>query len=196
MALGIPISTYSAHERAESPGGRDYGPEEAQQYARRFGVTPEWLLTGHRQTADDSADASSTDVSERPKRSTTTKLRIYGYVGTGAQSYFYGVAPEYLDQIQAPRFATESTVALEIRGKSMGSQFDHWFLLYDNVRRRPTADLIGEVCVVALEDGRVLVKQLQRGRIEGRFDLISQVGPTIHNVGIVWAANVTGMIQP
>ena len=40
-------------ERAESPGGRDYGPEEATRYARRFGVTPEWLLTGLRQAQTD-----------------------------------------------------------------------------------------------------------------------------------------------
>ena len=45
-AMGIPVSTYGAHERAQSPGGRDYGPEDAKKYARRFGVTPEWLLTG------------------------------------------------------------------------------------------------------------------------------------------------------
>ncbi len=45
-ALGVPAATYGAHERAESPGGRDYGPKEAQQYGRRFGVSPEWLLTG------------------------------------------------------------------------------------------------------------------------------------------------------
>ena len=44
--MGIPVSTYGAHERAQSPGGRDYGPEDAKKYARRFGVTPEWLLTG------------------------------------------------------------------------------------------------------------------------------------------------------
>ena len=46
QALGIPISTYGAHERAEAEGGRDYGPDEAKRYAKRFGVTPEWLLTG------------------------------------------------------------------------------------------------------------------------------------------------------
>lgn len=46
-ALNVPVSTYGAHERAESPGGRDYGPDEAKRYARRFGVTTEWLLTGH-----------------------------------------------------------------------------------------------------------------------------------------------------
>src|SRR2546430_11841325 len=31
-AMGIPVSTYGAHERAESPGGRDYGPDEAKKY--------------------------------------------------------------------------------------------------------------------------------------------------------------------
>jgi transcriptional regulator with XRE-family HTH domain len=45
-AMGIPAATYGSHERAESSGGRDYGPEEAQRYARRFGVTAEWLLVG------------------------------------------------------------------------------------------------------------------------------------------------------
>src|SRR5262245_674156 len=45
-AMNVPVSTYGAHERAQSPGGRDYGPEDAKRYARRFGVTPEWLLTG------------------------------------------------------------------------------------------------------------------------------------------------------
>jgi hypothetical protein len=35
-ALGIAISTYGAHERAEAPGGRDYGPNEAQRYGRFF----------------------------------------------------------------------------------------------------------------------------------------------------------------
>ena len=45
-AMRTPVSTYGAHERAQTPGGRDYGPEDAIKYARRFGVTPEWLLTG------------------------------------------------------------------------------------------------------------------------------------------------------
>ena len=47
-ALGIAVSTYGAHERAEAPGGRDYGPDEAKRYGRRFRVTPEWLLTGRK----------------------------------------------------------------------------------------------------------------------------------------------------
>jgi hypothetical protein len=190
MALGIPISTYGAHERAESPGGRDYGTDEARQYARWFGVMPEWLLTGHRRTADESAD-----VSARPKESTPTKSRIHGYVGVDGQVYFYAVTPEDLDEIAVARPVTASTVALEIRGTSMGSYFDRWFILYDDSRQAAARDLVGELCVVALTDGRVLVKRLQQGAAEGRFDLISRAGPTIRNAEIVWAANVKGMIQ-
>lgn len=54
MALDIPPATYNAHERAEAAGGRDYGPDEAAKYARRFGVDDVWLLTGkgHRPSAD------------------------------------------------------------------------------------------------------------------------------------------------
>lgn len=58
-ALGLPPATYGAHERAESPGGRDFGPDEAKRYGRRFRVTPEWLLTG---------STGSTPESSEPQR--------------------------------------------------------------------------------------------------------------------------------
>lgn len=45
-ALSVPVSTYNSHERAGEIGARQYGPEEAKVYARRFGVTASWLLTG------------------------------------------------------------------------------------------------------------------------------------------------------
>src|SRR5271166_5042515 len=70
LAFAIPVATYSAHERAQAPGGRDYGPEDAQRYARRFGVTAEWLLTGYRQNPDDKIDSSG-----HSKQSSPTRLR-------------------------------------------------------------------------------------------------------------------------
>lgn len=45
-ALGRALATYSGHERAQHPGGRDYDPEEARDYARYFGTTVNWLMTG------------------------------------------------------------------------------------------------------------------------------------------------------
>ncbi len=188
IALAIPISTYGAHERAESPGGRDYGPDEARRYARHFGVTPEWLLTGHREPADESAN-----VPEALK-SFATKLRIIGYVGTDAQAHLYAVVPQDLEEIAVPILATESTVALEIRGNSIGSYFNHWLILYDDLRQPVTSDLIGQLCIVALKDGRVVVKQLQQGGTQGQFDLISEAGSAIRDAGIAWAAKVEAML--
>ena len=72
-AMGIPVSTYGAHERAQSPGGRDYGPEDAKKYARRFGVTPEWLLTGR--------EPFPTGADEAPP---APKVPVVGYVGAGS----------------------------------------------------------------------------------------------------------------
>lgn len=45
-SLNVSRSTYNAHERAEEPGGRDYGPEDADRYGRKFSVPDAWLLTG------------------------------------------------------------------------------------------------------------------------------------------------------
>jgi hypothetical protein len=36
-----------------------------------------------------------------------------------------------------------------------------------------TPDHIGELCVVGLKDGRILVRQVQRGSAEGLFNLLS-----------------------
>src|SRR5215510_6893295 len=74
-AMGIAVSTYGAHERAETPGGRDYGPDEARKYARRFGVTPEWLLTGREPMRPG-------DPNEPP----APKIRVLGYVGAGSET--------------------------------------------------------------------------------------------------------------
>jgi len=182
-AMGMAVSTYGAHERAEQPGGRDYGPNEAKKYARRFGVTPEWLLTG-REPFPIGADEP------------TPKARVVGYVGAGAEAHIYDIAQGDLDEVEAPIAANESTVAVEIRGNSLGSFFNRWLVFYDDVRRPVTADLIGELCVVGLQDGRILIKLLQRGKTEGLHNLLSQTEPPIRDVAIEWAAKVLSMTRP
>ena len=51
-ALGVAVSTYSAHEN----GQNEYGPREAAVYARKFKVTPEWLLLGRNMVAPSMID--------------------------------------------------------------------------------------------------------------------------------------------
>jgi hypothetical protein len=181
-AMGMAVSTYGAHERAEQPGGRDYGPDEAKKYARRFGVTPEWLLTGR----------EPFPLLDEP----APKVRVVGYVGAGAEAHIYDVAQGDLDEVEAPMSANADSVAVEIRGNSLGAFFNRWIVFYDNVHRPVTPDLYGELCVVGLADGRVLIKLLQRGKAEGLYNLLSQTEPPIRDVAVEWAAKVLSMSRP
>jgi phage repressor protein C with HTH and peptisase S24 domain len=187
-ALGIAVSTYGAHERAEAPGGRDYGPDEAKRYARRFRVTPEWLLTGRKVGPTDGTPGPE------PEEPPAPKVPVAGYVGAGAETHFYAVAQGGLDEIDAPEGSTPDTVAVEIRGDSLGTFFDRWLVFYDDVRREVTPDLLGKLCVVGLDDGRVLIKKLQRSRSQGLFNLVSQTEAPIVDVAIEWAAKVKSLM--
>jgi hypothetical protein len=188
-ALGIAISTYGAHERAEAAGGRDYGPDEAKFYARRFGVSPEWLLTGRGQGPRDEFPGipALLEAEEEPK------LPVIGYVGAGSQAHLYAVAQDDLDLVDQPHGAPDTAVAVEIRGDSLGPFFNRWLVFYDSVRRPVTPDLIGELCVVGLSDGSILLKQLQRGRSEGLYNLMSAGEPPILDANVEWAARVTSL---
>jgi Helix-turn-helix domain len=188
-ALRMPYSSYSAHERAESIDGRDYGPDEATRYARLFDVSPEWLLTGRRYTSHEQL-LDETAVSNRPK------VPIIGYVGAGAEMHYYAVAQGHLDEIEPSRQFESSTVAVEIRGDSLGTTFNRWLVLYDQVRRPATDDLIGELCVVGVSDGRVVVKQILRAKTKGLFTLVSHASAPMNNVAVDWAAKVKCILRP
>jgi phage repressor protein C with HTH and peptisase S24 domain len=188
-ALGIAISTYGAHERAEAEGGRDYGPDEAKFYARRFGVSPEWLLTGRGQGPRDEFPGIPALLEEEE----APKLPVIGYVGAGAEAHLYAVAQDNLDEVDQPYGSPDTEVVVEIRGDSLGPFFNRWLVFYDSVRRPATPDLFGELCVVGLSDGRILLKQLQRGSSEGLYNLSSPAEPPILDAKVEWAARVTSM---
>jgi hypothetical protein len=63
------------------------------------------------------------------------------------------------------------------------------------VQRPASDDMIGELCVVGLKDGRVLLKQVQAGRTKGSYNLMSATEKPIENVAIEWAARVNSMAR-
>jgi transcriptional regulator with XRE-family HTH domain len=128
-------------------------------------------------------------VRRRPK---TT--RLVGYVGAGAAAHFYASADEGLGEVNAPPDADETLVAAEIRGASLGPLFDGWLIYYDDVRTPVTSDLIGELCIVGLSDGRVLVKKLRRSKTEGFYHLESNIEETLFDQEVIWAARVKQMM--
>jgi phage repressor protein C with HTH and peptisase S24 domain len=114
---------------------------------------------------------------------------VVGYVGAGGTAHFFDVNPDELDRIEAPYGATPRTVAVEIRGNSLGSTFNRWLAFYDDLRSPVTEDLIGELCVVRLVDGRTYIKRLQRGKGK-KFNLISERDDPMENQEVEWAAKV------
>lgn len=131
---------------------------------------------------------------EPPGGTARAEVPIVGYVGAGAEAHFYAEAQGPIDYVESPDGATESTVAVIVRGTSLGELFDSWLVFYDDVRSPVTNDLIGKLCVVGLTDGRVLVKKLQRSKSPGLYHLISNTEGAITDVGLDWAAMVTNMV--
>jgi transcriptional regulator with XRE-family HTH domain len=125
-----------------------------------------------------------------PEQDPDRVVRVAGYVGAGAEAHYYAVAQGDLDEVAPPNRVTERTVAVEVRGDSLGALFDRGLVFYDDVRSPVTPDLIGKLCVVGLPDDRVLVKKIRRGK-NGLYDLVSNSdADTLRGVAIDWAAAV------
>lgn len=128
--------------------------------------------------------------------SRTQPIRVVGVAGAGPDGAIaFGGAEENLGEAPVPPGATADTVAVEVRGNSMrGVAEDGWLVYFDERRDPPTEDLLGEICIVGLLDGRVLIKRLLRGRKRKHFDLESAAAPTLQDVKIEWAARVTAIV--
>lgn len=134
-------------------------------------------------------DSSETHVRDR------RTVPVVGYVGAGSAAHFYGTGDGELDRVEAPDYATDATVAAEIRGESLGPLLERWLVFWDEVRTPVTPDLLGELCVVGLPDDRILVKQLRATSTPNHFHLISNNEAPMFDVEVLWAAKVKGM-QP
>jgi transcriptional regulator with XRE-family HTH domain len=117
---------------------------------------------------------------------------VIGYVGAGGLTYRYAVGRTDLDNVES-REASPETVAVEVRGDSLGRSFDRWLVFYDEVANPVTDDLIGKLCVVGLSDDRVLIKTIRRGSRPGLFNLESNTEPPIKDIPLEWAARVKAM---
>lgn len=166
QAMGVSRGGYIKLERGE----RRLTTETIKRAASAFGVSQSTII-------------SAEDVT----------VPVVGYVGAGSAAHFFP-EQQHLGEVPAPEGSTEQTVAVEIRGDSLGPLFDRWLVFYDDVRRPVTNDLIGKLCVVGLEDGRILIKKLQRSKTRGLFHLISQTEDPILDVPIEWAARVKNMV--
>ena len=158
------------------------------------------LERGERRLSDKgserAADAYGVDSGDvvRGRRAT---VPIAGYVSAGSEMQLFGEGQGQHGEVPAPEGVSSRTIAVEIRGESLGPFFNGWFVFFDDVRSPVTDDLVGKLCVVGLEDGRVLVKRLIRSRsAPSLFHLYGQFGDPLLDVQVTWAAQVKTVMPP
>ena len=120
-------------------------------------------------------------------------VQIVGLVSAGSDMVSFADGQGPFGEIEAPANATPSTVAVEIRGDSLGPTFNGWILFYNDRREPVSSDLLGKFCVVGLADGRVVAKNITAGQLPGHYNLIANVGPPIYDAEVEWAARVINM---
>lgn len=118
---------------------------------------------------------------------------LVGFVSAGSRAHFFADGQGPFDEVPAPEGSNDRTVAVEIRGDSLGSFFNEWLVYYDDVRAPVTPDLIGRLCVVGVADGRVLIKKIKSSQTPGLYHLLSQTEEPILDVEVLWAARVRSM---
>ena len=173
-ALGIKEPTYMGHEN----GSRGF-KSSAETYARKFKVNLEWLLTGR----------------GNPRKGQPATTRAVGYVGAGAEILpFDSHSLGSLEEVDIPPGVPSDAALVIVRGDSMYPRYFENELLFYVRRGDDPREHVGKECVVALEDGRMLVKILRRGA-KGLFNLESWNAPLIEAVTLQWAAPVLARVN-
>jgi phage repressor protein C with HTH and peptisase S24 domain len=181
-AFGWKSAGYIHHEN----GTRGVKPDLARRYAKAFKKPVEWLLYG---------ESPKRWTQEDPPRA----VPLVGYVAAGSRAHFFDDLRDSGEPIPAPPGASEDTVAVEIRGDSLGPAFERAIVFYDDVKRPVTDDLLGRLCVVGLIDGRIMVKTLAKSKSRrGLFHLTSNnaAEPPIFDAEVEWAARVLDIRLP
>lgn len=175
-ALGVAYPTYAGHEN----GSRD--PKgNIELYARRYGVSTDWLLTA-RGAGPKAADGS------RPL-SPPGKVRLAGRVGAGQVITPFDDEP--FEWVEEPADAAPGTVAVEVVGDSGFPAFDEGSLLYYS-KLLPPSEMVNKKAVLRTAVGDMYVKILRKGSSDDLWTLqsINSLYPDLVDQVVEWAAPI------
>lgn len=119
-------------------------------------------------------------------------VKVKFYVGAGEEVFALDDA-DGIDEAEGP-VGTEAAI---IRGQSMYPVYkDRDIIFFDEVPVQDLNELLGEDCIVELNDGRRFLKQVRRGTRPGLFSLASYNAPEIEDVIIRNGAIVRWVYKP
>jgi transcriptional regulator with XRE-family HTH domain len=168
------ITSYQQAENGTRPPTRD----KITEYARNFRVSVSWLLTGNGTPEE-------------------IEIRTVPFLGYIDQTSGFLMRSDLTSkaEVPAPPGATEFTVAIRARGG--GKVVSDGALLYFENRGLPaTNDLVGKLCVIAIDYNRVVVRRVEIGKKPGTFSLFTFVDPLVEDVTPLWAAEIVWIRQP
>jgi transcriptional regulator with XRE-family HTH domain len=196
--LGISTSTYSSYEAAEqgASNSRNFSYEKAEEIARKLGApsAAHWMYTGKgarpKVNSDDARAEPSPDTSKPQPRATAPVPRatvpVVGFFGapTGEGS-LYGFDTE---EIARPCFATDATVAIEIKGKSLA---EGMFAFFNREASALGPSHIGHLCVLGMDHNRILLRRIaDDGKKQTMILPYNDVDAKIDKRKVKWAASV------
>lgn len=182
--------------RKQFRGGKQTGvrSEKVEALAQGLETSVQWLLheQGPESVLEHLQSSDLTVLHFAGHGSDDLGVPLVGFVRAGAEAVYLPLNENVLDRVEAPAGATAETRALEVRGDSLGELFDRWIVYFNDEHRPISPDLVNKLCIVQLEDGRLLVKKIRRDR-QGDYELLSNTEPPIKGAKIVWAAKVISM---
>lgn len=153
--------------------------DEVRKYARAFGVSFIWLLTGEGE----------------PK--STHQVVVMGRIGAGA-----AILPEIeqvpvsgLYEVRTPFLVGRRTIAFEVIGDSMWPRYDPGDIVICGREGGDPAEIVGWEAAVRTADGHRYLKRIVRGAAPDSFDLESHNAPTIRGVQLEWVARVDAVVR-
>jgi phage repressor protein C with HTH and peptisase S24 domain len=179
-ALGVKAPTYMGHEN----GSRGFA-SSVDQYARRFGTTPEWLLWGR-----------GSPPKGAPK--VFAGYPLVGKVGAGglgvyADDFETEEHPTLIEPL--PGMTVEKgIIVLETDGDSMAPMVLDGDLAFFGPIREDVESLLNKRVMARLNDGRRFFKILKRGSRPGVWTLrsLNPATPDIEDVEVTWVLPYRG----
>lgn len=129
-----------------------------------------------------------------PNNETHVMVPLLGQVHAGTHVTIQDTAQGPFDEVIGPPNATGTTVAAEINGDCFGKTFNGWNIFWNDPPSPPGAEHMNALCVVWLDDGRILVKRISRGTLPGVFKLESEFEPPLYDQIVKLAAPVIAMM--